>query len=112
MIVIDLTESTKKKRRDSAAMTTSPAPKEEDPGAIEAEGIVEADDWEESQDSLDLIQDPEDETQLSREQKRVLEENVRNVMLGTAYLSLTLEELLSQLPQVTEGGLRGNGDRL
>ena len=109
VIVIDLTDSTKKRRRDSAATSTSPAPEEENPGVIEEGGVVEADDWEESQDSLDLIQDPEDETQLSREQKRVLEENVRNAMLGTAYLSLTLEELLGQLPQVTEGGLEGTG---
>ena len=30
-------------------------------------------------------------------------------MLGTAYLSLTLEELMTLLPQVTEGGLEGTG---
>ena len=106
VVIIDLTSSEKKKKKKAEraqAAATSVPETQEPPESMELAGE------DRSEDSLDEIQDLEDETQLTRDQKRELEENLRNAMLGTAYLSFDLEEALVLLPQVTEGGVEGTG---
>ena len=109
VVIIDLTSSEEKKKkkakRAQEAAASVPHTQDIDEPPEEEELVQE----ERSEDSLDEIQDLEDETQLTRDQKRELEEHLRNAMLGTAYLSFDLEEALLLLPQVTEGGVEGTG---
>ena len=109
VVVIDLTSSEEKKKkkakRAQEAAVSVPEAQDIDEPPENMELVPE----DRSEDSLDEIQDLEDETQLTRDQKRELEEHLRNAMLGTAYLSFDLDEALLFLPQVTEGGVEGTG---
>ena len=109
VVIIDLTSSEEKKKKKAKRAQEAAASVPEAQDIDEPPENMELVPEDRSEDSLDGIQDLEDETQLTRDQKRELEEHLRNAMLGTAYLSFDLEEALLLLPQVTEGGVEGTG---
>ena len=75
----------------------------------ELEGEDTGRDGQETEDSLDLLEDPDDLMPLTREQKEELEAHVMNCMQGTAYLDVDLAGVLGYLQAAVPGGVEGTG---
>ena len=64
---------------------------------------------EDTEDSLDRIEDPDDKLRLTRQQKEELEAHILNYMQGTVYLDANLEGVLEYLQEAVPGGIEGTG---
>ena len=64
---------------------------------------------EDTEDSLDRIDDPDDRLKLTRQQKEELEAHILNYMQGTVYLDADLEGVLEYLQEAVVGGMEGTG---
>ena len=92
---------------DPPAPTAEEGDHDNGPGDVNVE--IDFPGEEDTEDSLDRIEDLDDKLKLTRQQKEKLEAHILNYMQGTVYLDADLEGVFEYLQEAVPGGMEGTG---